>query len=104
MDSFNPYLRYPIVYVLALENDSYYCGITFDIHQRMAQHFGGFGAKWTVANKPLRIEKIIWPGTKALEKSETLRLFKEYGASRVRGSNWCSMATPNLKSTDFADE
>lgn len=43
------------VYVIECENGSYYIGQTEDIEVRYKQHCDGNGAKWTKANKPVRI-------------------------------------------------
>ncbi|MBS1770587.1 MAG: GIY-YIG nuclease family protein, partial [Acidobacteria bacterium] len=43
------------VYVIECENGSYYIGQTEDIEVRYKQHCDGNGAKWTKANKSVRI-------------------------------------------------
>ena len=45
------------VYILLTENNTYYCGYTDDIEKRFKAHLDGKGAKYTRANKPV---KIIW--------------------------------------------
>lgn len=42
-------------YVIECENGSYYIGQTEDMEVRYKQHCDGNGAKWTKANKPVRI-------------------------------------------------
>lgn len=45
------------VYLLLTENGSYYCGYTDDVEKRFQKHLSGKGAKYTRANKPV---KIVW--------------------------------------------
>lgn len=103
MDSFAPFVVNPVVYVLELENGCYYCGISFNFNQRMSQHFGGFGSKWTAKNRPLRLHKVIWPGSKEIEDSTTIDLMKQYGPEKVRGGRWCSLNPPRITSDMFVD-
>lgn len=43
------------VYLLLIENGSYYCGYTDDVEKRFQKHLSGKGAKYTRANKPVKI-------------------------------------------------
>lgn len=43
------------VYILETEKNTLYCGYTDDIEKRFQQHLDGKGAKYTKANKPVRI-------------------------------------------------
>ncbi|PKO24860.1 MAG: hypothetical protein CVU35_07135 [Betaproteobacteria bacterium HGW-Betaproteobacteria-8] len=43
------------LYLLECEGGSYYAGITTDLEARFRAHQSGTGAKYTRANKPLRI-------------------------------------------------
>lgn len=45
------------VYILLTERDTYYCGYTDDLEKRFRAHVNGRGAKYTKANKPI---KIVW--------------------------------------------
>ncbi len=45
------------VYILLTENDTLYCGYTDNVEKRFALHLEGKGAKYTKANKPV---KILW--------------------------------------------
>lgn len=45
------------VYILLTQNDTLYCGYTDDVEKRFAAHLEGKGAKYTKANKPV---KIVW--------------------------------------------
>ncbi len=44
-----------VVYVLACTDGSLYTGITSDLHQRLAAHRAGTGAKYTRSHPPERI-------------------------------------------------
>lgn len=54
-----PLLVSPIIYVLELESEMYYIGITLNFNHRLAQHMNGTGAIWTRLYKPKRVVEII---------------------------------------------
>ena len=57
------------VYILQTERNTLYCGYTDDIEKRFHAHLEGKGAKYTRANKPV---KLLWH--KEFEtKSEALK-------------------------------
>lgn len=43
------------VYILLTENNTLYCGYTDDVEKRFQTHKEGKGAKYTKANKPVKI-------------------------------------------------
>lgn len=43
------------VYILLTENDTLYCGYTDDVLRRFEKHKQGLAAKYTRANKPVKI-------------------------------------------------
>lgn len=45
------------VYILLTERNTLYCGYTDNVEKRFEQHKSGKGAKYTRANKPV---KILW--------------------------------------------
>lgn len=45
------------VYILLTERNTYYCGYTDDVEKRYKAHLEGHGAKYTRANKPV---KLLW--------------------------------------------
>ncbi len=57
------------VYILLTENDTLYCGYTDDVNKRFQAHVEGKGAKYTKANKPI---KIVWQ-KEFCTKSEALK-------------------------------
>ena len=72
------------VYVLELEDDCLYVGYTANPEIRLATHFLGRGAGWTILHKPIGI-KSIQPGDTQLENCLTLALMCKYGWKKVRG-------------------
>lgn len=64
------------VYILLTERDTYYCGYTDDVQRRFKAHCEGKGAKYTRANKPV---KIMWSkcfDTKSEAQKEEARIKK----------------------------
>lgn len=43
------------VYILLTEKDTLYCGYTDDVQKRFEKHKQGLAAKYTRANKPVKI-------------------------------------------------
>jgi len=43
------------VYILLTEHETLYCGYTDDVEKRFKAHIEGHGAKYTKANKPVKI-------------------------------------------------
>ena len=42
-------------YIILTENNTLYCGYTDDVEKRFQAHLNGRGAKYTRANKPIKI-------------------------------------------------
>ena len=76
------------VYVLALEDDCWYVGITYNLNLRMGQHWAGEGAKWTRLHKPVRLAEVIYPANKDTENQITEKYRELYGTDKVRGGKW----------------
>ena len=84
-----PVLVYPLIYVLELEEEKYYVGITTNLNFRWAQHISGDGAKWTRLYKPKRIVEIHTENCDTAKENEiTQRLCEKYGKENVRGGYW----------------
>lgn len=43
------------VYILLTENNTLYCGYTDNVERRFQAHIAGKGAKYTRANKPVKV-------------------------------------------------
>jgi len=83
----------PILYILLLENNKYYIGITLNLNQRLAQHFTGEGSQFTKKYKPLEVHKIIYNNdiNESYENKITLEYMHKYGYENCRGGSWCSL-------------
>lgn len=57
------------VYILLTQNNTLYCGYTDNVEKRFNEHFSGKGAKYTKANKPV---KVVYQ-KEFLTKSEALK-------------------------------
>ena len=80
----------PYVYVLSLEDDCWYVGLSQSLSDRISAHFTGSGAQWTRIHRPRHVHSIT-PGGKDLEKETTLDFMRSKGWQFVRGSAWCSV-------------
>ena len=78
-----------LVYVLKLENDMWYVGLSSDLPCRLAQHFLGRGSVWTRLHKPLSVVQVI-PGGRAVETAITIQTMVQRGWRNVRGGQWTS--------------
>lgn len=61
-------------YVLLTENNTLYCGYTDDVEKRFEEHKSGNGAKYTRANKPVKIVYIAAFDTKSEAMKEECRI------------------------------
>lgn len=82
------------LYVLKLEQDKWYVGISTNIERRFKQHQKGFaGAGWTRLYKPSKIHYQEDLGICSDEQAQTYegkvtrRYMKEYGDNNVRGGD-----------------
>jgi hypothetical protein len=87
-----PVLTYPALYVLRLEDDCYYVGMSYNLNFRFGQHFSGVGAKWTRLHRPVEVVRVIYPATEeGIENKVTLEYIDLYGADRVKGGSYCKV-------------
>lgn len=97
-------IRNYTLYVLDLEDDCFYVGMTSykDVGRRFAEHIAGT-AKWTTLHKPLKIHETRNVGVMAessvaaLETGLTLEYIGVYGIERVRGGALCSLDMRRLE-------
>ncbi len=61
-------------YVLLTENNTLYCGYTDDVEKRFEAHKAGLGAKYTRANKPVKIIYTACFDTKSEAMKEEYRI------------------------------
>ena len=57
------------VYILLTKSDTLYCGYTDDVEKRYKAHLEGRGAKYTRANKPVK----LWWQKEFSTKNEALK-------------------------------
>lgn len=83
------------LYVLKLENDKYYVGMTRCVESRFKRHMSNKGAKWTKLHKPVEIIYSENTGLNnesevaLLEDDLTISTAENYGYDNVRGGQWC---------------
>lgn len=83
------------LYILKLEQDKWYVGITSQsVEKRFHQHKSGFaGAKWTKVYNPIKIHDVKDLGVCDIERAQkyegrvTREYMKEYGDNNVRGGD-----------------
>jgi len=61
-------------YVLLTENNTLYCGYTDDVEKRFEKHKSGLGAKYTRANKPVKVIYSACFDTKSEAMKEECRI------------------------------
>lgn len=84
-----PILVAPMIYVLELEDDCFYIGITYNLNLRIAQHLSGSGAQWTKMHRPKKIVEVFYDGCTRQKEDEVTKKYVEiYGADCVRGGSW----------------
>ena len=101
------------LYVLQLQDNCKYVGVTNDVQRRLKEHLcegGGKGAAWTTKHRPLEGDKAIafevpWlrealSGT--AEVFATTKLALIFGANKVRGAHFCGVEPTHREIEDFA--
>lgn len=91
------------LYVLALQGDRFYVGLTSDLDRRLEQHFTASGAEWTRLHRPVRVVHSINTGTRdrlqaeAMENEATVALMMSYGIEAVRGGHYSQLETADIE-------
>ena len=90
-----------IGYIIELEDDNWYVGISSRGTYRLYEHFCGFGSKWTKLHRPLKVHTITYVGDRETagrwEKENTLSLMYKKGWEKVRGYHWCHLVMERPK-------
>ena len=81
------YLCFNLVYVLKLEDDCFYIGVTSNLNARLAQHFTGAGSVWTREHKPIQLIE-VYIGGEDKENEIALQYIKKYGFDKARGGKY----------------
>jgi len=85
-----PLIVPPMIYVLELEGNNWYIGITYNFSIRLSQHLSGSGAGWTRLHKPIRVVEVFFEGCdRKMEDEVTMRYMEKYGKDKVRGGSYC---------------
>jgi predicted GIY-YIG superfamily endonuclease len=85
------------LYVLFLENDCYYVGITLYPQERIDAHFKGIGSNFTKRNKPINVVELYClniSNRKLSYKNETLKTKEyriKYGSNKVIGGKYLQL-------------
>ena len=82
------------LYVLKLECEKYYVGISTMPQQRILSHYAGNGSKWTGVYKPKSIHYLVKFNSKDIKGYENLhtkKLVDEFGEDNVRGGAYLSV-------------
>eukprot|EP01048_Picozoa_sp_COSAG05_P013930 COSAG05_NODE_1532_length_4620_cov_2.450564_2_plen_134_part_00 len=92
-----PCTLYPSVYVLQLQHDKFYVGLSTagcGVEQRWAKHIAGSGAKWCQQHRPVGLVEVYYPADKTLENEVTMFYATLHGPQNVRGGTWTSIDKP----------
>jgi hypothetical protein len=84
-----------ILYVLKLEDEKYYVGITHNFKRRYKQHMNGKASSWTRRFKPLEVFEKMNIDDVFDETKYTIRYMAKYGIENVRGGSFCKMYLTN---------
>ena len=78
------------LYVLKLEENKYYVGITRDLDERLSLHKDGEGARWTMLYPPVKVLFVkVYPTRKdALKAEDEATLILAKHGKDVRGGQW----------------
>lgn len=92
MDNFAGVTVKLVLYVLELEDDCYYIGISSNLNYRLAQHESGGGSKWVKLHKFKSLLEVRYPVTNGLEDKVTLEYMKKFGYDKVRGGSYSKVS------------
>jgi predicted GIY-YIG superfamily endonuclease len=83
------------LYVLKLQNNCWYVGMSRNVDKRYQTHCKGKGSLWTKLHKPIELYKVIDAKTNddseagLMEDQLTIEYAKDYGRDFVRGGGYC---------------
>jgi predicted GIY-YIG superfamily endonuclease len=92
-DEIKPTQNGYILYILKLENNFWYIGITNNIVNRWYKHINGNGSQWTKKHKPLEVYEIFQTNTdlkglaEVLENNKFIEYARKYGFDYVGGAH-----------------
>lgn len=83
------------IYILYLECNKYYVGMTININFRLNNHFNNNGSYWTIKYKPISIYKIYYDCSIFDEDKYTIEMMSKYGIDNVRGGSFTRINLPD---------
>lgn len=94
MTSAGKHLEQWQLYVLQLDNDKWYVGVTAKTpHEELARHKAGNGVEWTRESKPVKVHyakdfgAVAEDKVREFEDRVTLKYMERYGVATVRSDN-----------------
>ena len=101
------------VYILYLEDEKWYVGLTHDVDRRFQEHCDGRGAEWTRIHKPIEIVN-RWQTSvhkraegEDIENKTTVEMMKVFGRQNVRGGYYVAVnqaAVDEMLGEDICEE
>jgi len=79
------------IYILKLEKNKYYVGKSYNVEERINQHYDGDGSVWTKKYSPIEIVEIISNCDDYDEDKYTKIYMNLYGINNVRGGSYISI-------------
>lgn len=79
------------LYILRLNGDKYYVGITDNLYDRLNAHWEGRGCDWTKVHKPISVVKVIENPSSQAENFWTKEYMMQYDISNVRGGSYSNV-------------
>ena len=92
------------MYVLELEDNKYYVGVSDDPDKRFVDHLNGKGAAWTRRHRPRRILNVMDGGSKFEEDKVTKEYMAKYGIDNVRGGSYVLPTLPSVERKSLKKE
>ena len=92
------------LYVLQLEHNCCYIGITNNLSYRLYQHHNGQGSIWTRKHKPLGILKIVENVDNFDEDKYVKMYMAKYGIDKVRGGSYVTIDLPDSQISTIQKE
>ena len=84
-----------ILYVLKLEEEKYYVGITRNFKRRYKQHMDGKASSWTRRYKPLEVFEKMNVDDYFDDTIYTIKYMEKFGIDNVRGGSLCKIYLSN---------
>jgi predicted GIY-YIG superfamily endonuclease len=93
------FIKYKImIYILKLENNKYYVGVTSNLDKRLTDHMHGKGSEWTKKYKMKSLYKLIHDYNAFDEDRYTKEYMNKFGIDNVRGGSYSNFyLTPEQK-------